>query len=220
MDAIDILGELLGQKTSQSSRGGNVLQDIFQRRSAPTQTTTRHPSEIHREAQELEDLLGVANKRTTQRRSAPPQREAAPAGRNPFEFPRSSGQPTQPKKEAATDNDKALVLIRAMVNAAKADGKLDRQEQQAILERLGSQSREAQEFLRGEFEGPLDLEGFIRTIPLGMEQQVYSMSLIGMDLDTRGEANYLQDLAKGLRLDPSVCNQINQQYGAPEIFSV
>jgi uncharacterized membrane protein YebE (DUF533 family) len=44
------------------------------------------------------------------------------------------------------------------------------------------------------------------------------MSLLGMKLDSRAEADYLAELAQGLRLAPQVCNQIHCRYGAPEIF--
>ena len=62
MDAIDILGELLGHKTQQSSRGGNILKDIFGRgRSASP--PPKKPGEIKRDAEKLEDLLNVGDEK-------------------------------------------------------------------------------------------------------------------------------------------------------------
>jgi len=48
-----------------------------------------------------------------------------------------------------------------------------------------------------------------------MEQQVYTISLVAIDRYSEREANYLRDLAHGLRLAPEVCNQIHQRFNVP-----
>ena len=80
-------------------------------------------------------------------------------------------------------DERALILVRAMVNAAKSDGQLSQAEQQSILEHVGNTSRETIQFLRDEFSRPLDVRKFAWSVPLGMEQQVYTISLIAIDLD-------------------------------------
>ncbi|PON13350.1 hypothetical protein C2W62_34825 [Candidatus Entotheonella serta] len=120
--------------------------------------------------------------------------------------------------DADEANSRAEILIRAMINAAKADGHVDDQEQQNIVERLGDIDEEEAEFLRRELAAPLDTEGFIRSIPPGMGQEVYAMSLMGIQLDENAEAQYLFELAQGLGLDAEVCNNIHRELGAPEIF--
>ncbi len=117
-----------------------------------------------------------------------------------------------------TQGDEAIVLIRAMLNAAKADGRVTPAEQQAILEQLANPSPDAVNFLRNEFSSPLDVKEFAWSVPLGMEMQVYTLSLATIDLDTNPEADYLRTLAHGLRLSPDACNQIHTRYGAPLIF--
>jgi uncharacterized membrane protein YebE (DUF533 family) len=107
-------------------------------------------------------------------------------------------------------------MIRAMVNAAKADGEITPDEQQTMLEQVGK-SQEAVDFLRREISRPLNVREFAWSVPLGMEQQVYTMSLIGMNLDTQAEADYLLELAHGLRIGPELRRQIHAHYGAPEI---
>ena len=116
-------------------------------------------------------------------------------------------------------NSRAEILIRAMINAAKSDGHVDEQEQQNILERVGDVDREEADFLRRELSAPLDVEGFIRSVPRGMEQEVYAMSLMGITLDESAEAQYLFQLAQGLGLTAETCNQIHRELGAPEIFN-
>ncbi len=116
-------------------------------------------------------------------------------------------------------NEEATLLIRAMINAAKADGRVDREETENVLQRLGDITQDEIDFVRQELAQPLDVEGFIRSVPRGMEQQVYAMSLLAIDLDTNPEAKYLHQLAQGLRMSQQVCNQIHQQLGAPQLYS-
>jgi uncharacterized membrane protein YebE (DUF533 family) len=204
MDLTDILGSILGQKTSTPSRGTDVLNDIFNRRKSGSSQPL--PNEIENKAKELEDILDVAKQRHDRRQSSQPSTQTAPSDRQRTD---SGG---------ALDNDRALVLVRAMLNAAKADGQLDDQEQQKIFQRLGTTSPEAVQFLRDELAKPLDVHEFARSVPIGMEQQVYTLSLITIDLDTGREAKYLLDLANSMRISPEVREQIHQRYGAPSIY--
>jgi len=113
----------------------------------------------------------------------------------------------------------AEILIKAMINAAKSDGRLDKEEEQKILSRLGDLSPAEIEFLKREFSAPLDVEAFAREIPRGMEQQVYALSLSAIDLDTNKEAQYLGELAQALGISPQMANAIHEQLGAPKIFA-
>ncbi len=209
MDAIDILGSLLGHKSSRPGKGTDVLTEILRgasRKSSPAPG----PSDIGQQAKELEDLLNVANKRQSQPRSAPVPTQ-----------PSSSSRPKVDTREATapnSDNEKAQILVCAMVNAAKSDGQIDQAEQQSILERLNNPSPEAIQFLRDEFQKPLNVREFAMSVPIGMEQQVYTMSLIAIDLDTSSEAKYLMELAEALRLPTEIREQIHQRVGAPSIY--
>ncbi len=127
-------------------------------------------------------------------------------------------EPTDYRSNPQQQNDDAAVLIRAMINAAKSDGQISEAEQQSILERIGNPTQDVIEFLRNEFSQPLDVREFAWSVPLGLEQKVYAISLGAIELDANHEANYLRELAHGLRLTPEICNQIHRQFGAPEIF--
>ena len=106
-----------------------------------------------------------------------------------------------------------------MVNAAKSDGRIDEAEQKNILEKVGTDVSQAEiDFLQKEFSAPLDVAGFARSIPKGLEQQIYAVSLTSIELDTQNEAQYLGQLAQGLNLDPQLCNQIHEHLDAPKIF--
>ena len=58
-----------------------------------------------------------------------------------------------------------------------------------------------------------------RTIPDGMEQQAYLMSLLAIDLDTQAEAQYLDKLAKSLNISQQQSNQIHAKLGVPQLYS-
>ncbi len=105
-----------------------------------------------------------------------------------------------------------------MVSAAKSDGQVTQEEQNAIVKQLDHLSEEEIQFLRQEFAKPVDVRDLAWAVPQGMEEQAYQISLIAIDLDDQKEANYLADLAHGLRLSPARCNQIHQRLGAPAIF--
>ena len=211
MDAMDILGALLGKKSSGSA-GGNILKDMLgggtpkpstQTRRAPQPQRQGRPKTIGDAARSLEDLLNVSNEHHAQQRQTPaPKRQSPP----------------QWTPEQESMNEQSKVLVRAMVNASKSDGQVTEAEQQEILKRLDHVTQEEIDFLRAEFSRKTDVREFAWSVPLGMEEQVYTLSVVAIDLDENKEANYLGDLAHGLRLAPSRCNEIHRKYGAPEIF--
>jgi hypothetical protein len=248
MDAIEILGGLLGGGKNSGGLGGQILTEILKggaRRPAPPPSAppnlggrasprVSQPIDLQREASELEELLNVAQDRNQQRRqtpapqhtpqSAPPTK--IPPSNSPFSIPAGRSQnapaprlqPTDYRNNPQQQNEDALVLIRAMINAAKSDGEISDAEQQSILERIGNPTQEVIAFLRREFAQPLDVREFAWSVPLGLEQKVYTLSLAAIDLDAKQETTYLRELAHGLRLTPEICNQIHQQFGASEIF--
>lgn len=113
----------------------------------------------------------------------------------------------------------AELLLKAMLNAAKSDGVIDDEEKRKITEHLGDVSDEEADFVRRELESPLDTQGLINDVPRGMEQQVYFISLLAIDLDSNKEAHYLDELAKGLNISNEICNQIHEKVGAPALYS-
>lgn len=121
--------------------------------------------------------------------------------------------------DSAQATDQATLIIRAMINAAKSDGSIDEAEQEKIIGKLGDVSQAEADFVRAEFRAPLDVNGFVRSIPRGMEQQIYAVSLMAIDLDSNKEAHYLDALAKGLGINQSIANQIHEQLGAPTLYA-
>lgn len=122
--------------------------------------------------------------------------------------------------EASEDDEKnAELMLRAMISAAKADGKLDDDEQAKITEHLGDVSDEEASLVRTLLQEPVDVQALVDSVPAGMEQQVYLMSLLGITLDSQEEAVYLDQLAKGLNISQEASNQIHDQLGVPKLYS-
>lgn len=130
------------------------------------------------------------------------------------------GAPTRSSasRQRGAEDDDAAILLRAMINAAKADGQIDKQEIEAIVGRLGEIDANEKAFLEHELAQPLDVADFCNDVPKELAQQAYAFSLLGMKLDTQQEAQYLGAVAQGLSLDPNTCNAIHDKLGVPHIF--
>ena len=114
-------------------------------------------------------------------------------------------------------DEQAVVLIRAMTNAAKADGEVDQEEIDNIVRRAGDLEAEDEAFLRAEFAAPLDLDAFIESVPSGMEAEVYTASILPIEIDTVAEKTYLQNLADGLGLKASQVEEIHNALEIPTL---
>lgn len=126
--------------------------------------------------------------------------------------------PTREMTASADQEAAAALMIRAMIQAAKSDGKLDDGERQKLLSKLGEVSPAEQQFVQDELNAPIDINGLARQIPRGLEQQVYVMSVMGIDLDTQEEAKYLHELATALGLPQAQVNAIHAKLGVPAIY--
>lgn len=124
---------------------------------------------------------------------------------------------SQEQEQAASEQ--ATLVIRAMINAAKADGRVDENEQEKIMGQLGNVTQEEIDFVKSEIAKPLQVQEFIQSIPAGMGNQIYAMSLTAIDLDTNQEAQYLHELATGLNIDQNTVNQIHQQLNVRPLYS-
>ena len=71
--------------------------------------------------------------------------------------------------------DQATIMIRGMINAAKSDGRLDREEQSNITGKLGNVTQDEIDFINNELGQPLDVNKFVRSVPRGMGNQVYAI---------------------------------------------
>ena len=128
----------------------------------------------------------------------------------------ASGQ-TPPAVDAAQAHQQALAFIKAMINAAKADGQIDAEEQEKIVSRLGDIDPQEAAFIRDEISKPLNFD-FFADITQEMTPQIYAVSLMAISLDTPAEISYMQQLAQGLGLDAQAVNGIHAQLGLAPLY--
>lgn len=124
-------------------------------------------------------------------------------------------QPENPQEEEHL-HSLATLIVKAMVNAAKADGRVDEKEISRIVGNAKNDgiANEAQDLLDSELRKPLDTDAIVRAVSSPqVAAQVYAASLMAIDLDTEAEKNYLGDLARKLRLDDNVVRKIHGAVG-------
>ena len=121
---------------------------------------------------------------------------------------------------APQGEETAGLLLRAMIQAAKADGDIDASEQERILETVGDDAdADDIEFVRAQMAAPVDVAGLAAATPAPMAMQVYSMSLMSIRVDTDGEARYLDELANALGLNQETVNMLHVQMGLKPLYS-
>ncbi len=123
----------------------------------------------------------------------------------------------QNKKESRELESRADIILKAMINAAKADGVIDQKEFDRIVGHLKKNAADADEiaFVQEELRRPADLAGLIRSVPnkeVGV--QVYAASLLANEGDKVSEKAYLSELADGLGLDRQTVDYVHRMLGA------
>lgn len=116
--------------------------------------------------------------------------------------------------DQAANNELGLLLVRSMIAVARADGRLDAQESQAIfqkIESLGLDS-ESQNLLVQEMGHPVDMDAIINSATTPeVAAEIYIASLLAVDVDTAAEKSYLAMLAARLQLPPALVAELENQ---------
>lgn len=112
-------------------------------------------------------------------------------------------------------------LVRAMISAAKADGRIDADEKEAIFAKLETMNLSSEEkaWVFDELSSPLDINAVAaRADTQEHATEIYAASLVAITADTAAERAYLDALASKLRLDPALVAEIHKAAGekAPE----
>lgn len=229
----DMMGDILGsgrppgrtKRTDEQSGGqmGGGLGDLLdqlsgQKRSSPRATAPKGG---------LEDLLGEL---TGQRRTG-----GAGAGRGTSGVGTGGvgdlldqvlankpsggrgGPVTLPEPEREQELSAALML-RAVIQAVKCDRELDDTERERLMQAMGDATPREVQAVQAELSRPVDVQGLARAVPAGLEPQVYTVSLMAIDLDQRSEADYLHQLASALDLSPDEVNAMHDRAGAPRLY--
>lgn len=121
---------------------------------------------------------------------------------------------TAPQAEEA-----AGLMLRAMIQAAKADGEIDAAEQAKIMETVGDDAdAEDIAFVKKQLAAEVDVDALAADTPDAQKMQVYAMSLMSIRVDKQSEAQYLDSLARALGLNQQTVNALHMQMGVQPLY--
>lgn len=147
-------------------------------------------------------VAGALAYRAYQNYQAGKQAAPAAAASTPL-LPPPTNTPFNPAQE--TDQQSlARNLLRAMIAAAKADGHIDAAEQASIFAQMDKMNLGAEDkvFVMDELRAPLDVDAVARAARTPEEAaELYTVSLLAIDVDNPSERAYLALLAARLKLD-------------------
>lgn len=119
-----------------------------------------------------------------------------------------------PRPPAAPPPSEGLLLVRAMVAAAKADGRLDATERKAILERLeiAGLTPAERDMVLADFDRPATAEALGKGVKDALlAARVYAAAAAAAGERCEAEQAFLAALAKALKLDAPAVAAIEQR---------
>jgi uncharacterized membrane protein YebE (DUF533 family) len=108
-----------------------------------------------------------------------------------------------------------------MIAVARADGRLDTEESQFIFQKIQSLGLEgeSQALLVEEMGHPVDMDAIVNSATSPeIAAEIYTASLLAVDIDTAAEKGYLAMLAARLRLSSELVVEIERQVAAQKSF--
>jgi uncharacterized membrane protein YebE (DUF533 family) len=136
----------------------------------------------------------------------------APAGGADLQPPPAGSAFMPAPGDSAGANALSVLLARAMISAAKADGQIDAGESQAILNQINGLSLPAEDkaFLFEEYGRPLDIAALAQAVDSPEHAaEVYAASALMVDPPSPPEKIYLDALAGALGLQAGLVQQIH-----------
>lgn len=149
--------------------------------------------------------------------AAPRRMPSVDARGTPWSGPPTAARPAAPEPATDAEAEEALLLVRAMIAAAKADGAIDAEERRAIAERIDSAGLDAEQrdLVLAEFSTPISIAALARAVPDPVAAaQVYAASVIAVGEASPAERAYLAELAQALRLSPDATRAIEERLGS------
>jgi uncharacterized membrane protein YebE (DUF533 family) len=119
-----------------------------------------------------------------------------------------------PENDTAGRETLGLTLVRAMIAAARADGKLDAQESQTSFQRIQTLGLEPEDqaLLVAEMGRPVDMDALVNSAHSPeVAAEIYLASLLAIDTDTAAEKAYLSMLAARLNLPGELVRELHRQ---------
>lgn len=107
-----------------------------------------------------------------------------------------------------------LILVRAMIAVARADGRLDAEESQAIFQKIQELNLEPEEqsLMVREMGQPVDMDAIVNSATsVEIAAEIYAASLLAVEVDSPAEKAYLAMLSARMQLPPGLVQEIEQQ---------
>ena len=137
------------------------------------------------------------------------------AGQNPQPMFGMSAAQGAASPQALENN--AELIITAMIDAAKADGQVDANELNRITSKIKATGvgQEGMNYIISKLQAPMATDKIVAAVRGRPElaAQIYSASLMAIEVDTAAERNYLNSLAKAMGLPAEVARNIEQLVG-------
>jgi uncharacterized membrane protein YebE (DUF533 family) len=137
--------------------------------------------------------------------------------------PAPAGSAFMPKEnDVAAKEELGLILVRAMIAVARADGRLDAQESQAIFQKIQSLGLdpESQNLLVKEMGHPVDMDAIVNSATSPeVAAEIYAASLLAVEVDSAAEKAYLGMLAARLELPAQLVVELERQVEVQKTFS-
>lgn len=238
MDATRLLGALLGGVLTPP----RTRRTTAKRTTKPAAKRTAKPAPLidvrvggsRRAASALTALARLAAEALAQTSAPPPRSPAPPAPRPtppgvPVPYPVSGRSspwgtakpaappPPPPTEPVGAEEREALLIIRAMIAAARADGAIDAEERAAIAGQLDQAGLdgEARELVLKEFASPASLDALAREIadPV-LAAQVYAACVIAVGQASDAERAWLAALARRTGLAAETVAAIERRLAA------
>ena len=163
--------------------------------------------------------LGYQAYKNYQAGQAPAAPSDAPSANNPVLLPPPAESGFGPASPAGS-NEFVLVLIRAMIAAAKADGHIDDGERALIMDKMKAAdvSGEAVAFIEKELASPTDLDSLISAAKTEEQKvELYTASRLTIEPDSRAERGYLDLLAGRLGLPDALVDHIEATVSSAKV---
>ncbi len=215
-DMNKLLGQLLGSGAAGGFAGG-LAGGL-----ASNMITSKKGRKLSKKAMKMGGIAAVgalaygAYQRYNSSNAASPQAVAQPV--QPTEVPLqpapegSSFLPLQ--NDSVGQEQLGLTLVRAMMAAARSDGRMDAQESQAIFQRIEALplASEEKNLLVEEMGKPVDIDAIVRSsTSQEVASEIYIASLLAIDVDTVAEQSYLAMLAARLKLPRELVQELHNQ---------
>jgi uncharacterized membrane protein YebE (DUF533 family) len=214
MDTTRLLGALLGgvlrPPRSTRATGHGARRSTARRSRKPAPLIDVRIGGSRRTASALAALARLAAEALAQttappRAPLPPPTPNVPAPKpvadrpNPWGSKPASPPAPPPAEPVGAEEREALLIIRAMIAAARADGTLDPDERAAIAGQLDQAGldQEARDFVLREFASPASLDALAREIadPV-LAAQVYAACVVAVGQASEPERAWLAELAR------------------------